>query len=149
MVKFDERLDLPIYDLMESLDQQSRAATQYASGRISLAVLDELNHDNDRLLEQREALAKRFGSVAHVWKTRQLLLALSALLVYVIALLIYGSTIDNGSRLTQIATRAFVDTWPFTSVVVPLIVGLLAVPWARILIRSSGPSTSGNDANEP
>jgi hypothetical protein len=113
---------------------------------MSLAVLEELKRENDRLLEERRDLRRRFGSAARVWKIRQILVALSAILLYSIGLLMYGMTIDNGSRFSQIASRAFLDTWPLTSVLVSIVVALLAVPWDKVQSWGAARFRNGDDS---
>ncbi len=130
--KFDTQVAPPIYEVIDQLMGWDRVAGEIASTRTSLAVLDELKDENDRLAEQVGDLKPRVRDAAQDLKVRRLLtvaLAVSAYCILALLLAAVGMA-DGGEK--ELLDRAFVKPLALHLGVATLAVGAAVVPWHRI-----------------
>lgn len=146
-LKFDGLLDLPIYEILESLRGSDRAATSFASNRTALRVLAAINEENADLRADVAALhadiavrdARLGAERRRIVTTRRALVA--ALTVsYVLVFLIVGFSTATKHGFGAAAEAGFPELAELHVAIVALVVSLGAVQWYR------GGRKSGDDA---
>jgi hypothetical protein len=139
-LKFDELQDLPVFDLIENLRRSDITATEYASSRTALGVLQETNEENaelraleartrEELATERETTEKQSGQL-RFWRIAT---GAAGLLFYLVAALLVAALFNEDGDLGDVLRSAIVDGWPFhTAIAVPLLL------WVVRAVRGRG-----------
>lgn len=128
-LKFEELVDLPVYEMIESLGNYSKIETQVSSGKIALDVLEDIKSEsrditmkNVELYKKIEDLSKQVVKYKNA-KLQNKVLGSYLLISFYVCLSIVGYIIFNGLNITMEAVLkgAFVDSWRFHIVFLTLI----------------------------
>ncbi|HST54908.1 MAG TPA: hypothetical protein VLJ42_03305 [Solirubrobacteraceae bacterium] len=138
-LRFDELQDLPVFDLLEGLRRGDAAATQYASSRTALSVLQETNEEN-AALRASEAVTSESLHAAEtaLAKTRadlvtwRIALGASGVVLYVTLALLVGALIAKQRGFEQAFKTGVVDGWYLHSAfAIPLTLALVRYVYVR------------------
>lgn len=137
-LKFDELQDMPVYEVVDSIQQFHRDVIGLESSRTALQVLDDLKATTDELQEELTQANARLlrAAVAEVAARRRTLMLLGTVYILVaLSAAIFWSSARSG---IGIVASAFVHVWPFHLTVGALALTALAVPWERWFRRQEG-----------
>ncbi|MDQ3936760.1 MAG: hypothetical protein M3340_19250 [Actinomycetota bacterium] len=122
-LKFDELQDLPVFDLIEGLRRSDSAATQYASSRTALGVLQETNEENAALRNQEaatraelEAERETTASQSRALTIWRIAAGTAGFLLYVAVALLIAALVNEEDGFGDVLKSAIVDGWPFHTV---------------------------------
>ncbi len=133
--KFDTQVAPPVYEVIDQLVGWDRVAGEIASTRTSLAVLDELKEENDRLADRVVALEPRVRDAERDLKSRRILAGALALSLYcMLALLLASIGLAEGG-IRELLDRAFVQPLAIHLTVAALLAAIAAIPWVDRFAR--------------
>lgn len=133
-LKFEELVDLPVYELVETLSRFDAQATGLVSGRQALSVLDDLKKENTQLRHEVTETTTKYLTVQR--RAKQVFSAwlFAATFGYLLAAILWATVTNGGTgQLLQILKVAFIDAWAVHVAVAAALAAYLAVPWHRWL----------------
>lgn len=135
-LRFDETLDLPVYELVDTLEGFGRAAAEEASTRTSLSVLDSLRSRNDELETDLRRASGEAAAADSLRTTRTVLAALLGVVGYLFVSVVASLVArPDAGGFAAVMKTAFVDAWAVHVGLASAAGTLLAVPGSRNLLR--------------
>lgn len=142
-LKFDARLELPVYDAIAVLEDAAGVAKLSLSNTTALAVLDELKYENSHLRTLNADLQvvldeARTMEMLHrrTRLARRLLLWGSITLLYLLVTIVIASFVEVHHRsASDLYHAAFVTPIVFHIGVLALVAAYAVLPWKRLLER--------------
>ncbi|MBU2515315.1 hypothetical protein KJ966_28700 [bacterium] len=146
-LKFDDLLDLPVYDIVHSLESSNEMSRQMASSQIALTVLDEIKNENKNLQafkEKYDVMTIEYKRLIH-FKRFVLLGAVPVL--YLLATLLWGVHQVKGSETLQsLFVKAFSQNIATHMTIIGIIIGFASFivgylqlrdkPWFPKILKS-------------
>jgi hypothetical protein len=130
-LKFDALHDVPVFELLESLERASQSATRASAGRDALTVLQEVSEDNVRLRRENADLLRIGDGARRGLRTRTVALAGAAVGVYILATVLVGSFVLSEWELGRAVSIGFVSGWGFHSGLAGLLLAIYGVYQSR------------------
>ena len=139
-LKFEALQDLPVFELLENLGRADRDATQVASSRTALLVLQETSEENARLRVEKAALQDSLASATRNLRVRTYALGGVALAAYVLITLLVGLLIQSNWAFDRAVAIGFIAGWGFHSGLAALLLGVLGLylPLRKRRAQASG-----------
>jgi len=111
-LKFEELIDLPIYELIDALKSYSSTENVRSTSETALTILDELRKENKLLIGKTAQQAQQIRR-AHRLSTwnRILWITLSFLLYFVISVSVYSSVVGWNTPMNEILKNLFIGGW--------------------------------------
>lgn len=143
-LKFEELIDLPIYEMIDSLKGYSGIENQIASGKTALIVLEDIKSENRNISKKNIDLnIKNKILTEQVTKDKKIILQNKILWIYllislyiaisIVIYLISNNGNNNNITLTGILKGTFFDNWGSHAVFLGLILAALsAIKWKDI-----------------
>jgi hypothetical protein len=132
-LKFEDLIDLPVYELVEALARYDVQSSRLLSGRQALSVLEDLKQDNGKLREEISQLVAQSKKVERRAR-RALASGLCALILgYVLVTTVSAIAISGAIPLLAVLKTAFVDGWAFHLAFVGAVAAYLAIPWRNLI----------------
>ncbi len=100
-LKFDELLDLPVYEMAHSLETSNDMSKQMASSQIALTVLDEIKTENKELHTFKEKYDSMHIEYKKLIRFRRSILLLTVPVLYCFFTLLWGVDQVKGSETFQ------------------------------------------------
>jgi hypothetical protein len=129
--KFDTQVAPPVYELIDQLVGWDRVAGELASTRTSLAVLDELKEENDRLADRVAALTPRVRDTEEELKKRRLVTVALVISLYCLLTVLLASIGLAEGGILELLDRAFVQPVAIHIAVATLVAAIVVIPWHR------------------
>lgn len=113
-LKFEELIDLPIYELIDALKSYSMTENVTATSETALTILDELRKENRSLTEKTAQQAQKIHGVQRLSMWNQILWIILSLLLYSVMSVTIGSlAIGWNTPISEILKKSFIDVWQF------------------------------------
>ena len=139
-LRFDEMIDFPVYELVQTLTRYHAQTSLLSSGRQALAILEELKQDNVQLREKLHVLGKEKEAISSEnklfekrirksWKYLLLAIVSLYLLITVSVAYVLSHSLLEFAKILEIA---FFKSWAVHAGILGLIAAYLAVPWEKI-----------------
>lgn len=130
--KFDTQVAPPVYELIDQLVGWDRVAGELASTRTSLAVLDELKVENDRLADRVAELEPRVRDTEEEQRKRRIVTGALAVSLYCLLALLLASISMADGGIRELLDRAFVKPIAVHLGIATLVAAVAVIPWQRI-----------------
>ena len=142
-LKFDALQDLPVHELIENLERANQDANSFATSRTTLAILQDISEENQRLRDDNLA-ADLALALARTSRTRSRWAAVAGVIVvYVLVTLAVGLAIASEDVRGGVRT-GFVNGWAFHSAVAGLVITVIGfLPAVRKWVRGHSSDTPG------
>ncbi len=139
-LKFDALQDLPVHELVENLERAHLDANNFATSRTTLAVLQDISEDNQRLRDENKVSATALLR-ASALRTRSRWAAVAGVIVvYALVTLTVGLAIASKDVRGGVRT-GFVNGWAVHSAVAGLVITVLGfLPAVRKWVRGHTPT---------
>ncbi len=128
-LQFDALIDIPIFEVVESLGRLKKRDNESISSLTELSVLEHLKSERDRLKEQRDALT---GDVQHAGNQVKLLKRtrfVLFVLIYLLITVISGTWREAPPDLASVLEDTFVRQWGVHIGALMTFAALLKLPW--------------------
>jgi hypothetical protein len=127
-LKFEELIDLPIYELIDALKSYSMTENVRATSETALTILDELRKENRLLSEKTTQQAPKIRETQQLsTRNRILWIAVSLLLYFLISVIVGSSLVGWNTSISEMLKKSFVDAWGFHLGVASLAAAVLGV----------------------
>lgn len=137
-LKFEDLIDLPVYELVEVLAKYDIETSSLSSGRQALSVLEDIKRDNGKLTSKLIKLQVKLADESKLAMSSRLYITLSFFSLYLLISLVIGSWNAFGFGQVIASIKAsFVDAWGFHIAVVGALGALLALPIGKWLGKES------------
>jgi hypothetical protein len=134
-VKFDTQVAPPIYGVIDQLLGWDRVATEIATTRTSLAVLDELKQENSQMAQEIAVLRPQVRDASEdLRQIRTFKLAL-LLALYCLFVLCVAATQTEDGGITELLELGFVEPWGVHVGIATIALAAAVVPWHRLAER--------------
>jgi hypothetical protein len=133
--KFDTQVAPPIYGVIDQLLGWDRVATEMATTRTSLAVLDELKQENSRMAEQIGSLRPQVREARNDLKQIRLLRLALLLVLYCLFVICVAATQTQAGGIEELLKRGFVEPWGVHAAIATVVLAAAVVPWHRLAER--------------
>lgn len=134
--KFDTQVAPPISEVIDQLVGWDRVATEIATTRSSLAVLDELKEENAGMAERITSLEPRVRDAATELRRRRALAAGLAVSLYLLVALLVAAVGTKGGGISELLERALIKPLAVHLTALTLVVGgTVKVLWDRVTQR--------------
>lgn len=133
--KFDTQVAPPVYGLIDQLLGWDRVATEIATTRTSLAVLDELKEENSGMADQIAALRPRVRDASRDLTQIRVLRIVLALALYILLVLVAAASQTEHGGTEELLDIGFVKPWGLHLGIATLVLTAVVVPWDRIADR--------------
>lgn len=132
-LKFEDLIDLPVYELVETLGKYDIQQTSLTSARQALSVLEDLKEDNSKLsrklIETLNTLVKKQKLAK---KSRLYFLLMLITLYFSISILVGVISLEDWSNVVKVLKASFVSAWGFHLTVLGLVLAVLTLPIKKI-----------------
>jgi hypothetical protein len=137
--RFDTLLDLPVYEIVETLERRHYSATRSASSATALSVLENLKLVNSRLssevstkTSEMSKASNKLSRLAIVERRLRWSYVASALLLYIAFSVIFTIVLQQKfPALVALIKTTFIDSWAFHLAVGGVLGAYLAVDWRK------------------
>jgi hypothetical protein len=135
-LKFEELIDLPVYELVETLTKYDVQISNLSSGRQALSILEDIKKDNSELAVKLEEEKEKYISEFKIASSSRKYLVVASLSTYLLISVIIGSWHSFGldQFLSIIKTSFIDDAWAVHLAVFATVGTFLALPirkWLR------------------
>jgi len=137
-LKFEDLIDLPVYELVETLAKYYFQLTSLTSARQALSILEDLKEDNSKISKRFIETSKTLKISQKLATKSKIYLILLLTTVYIFLSILAGIvSTDDWSKAIELFKISFVNAWRFHLAIVGVMVGVLALPIKK-LFKSEG-----------
>jgi hypothetical protein len=133
-LKFEQLIDLPIYEVIDSLKSYSQASAALSGDKTSLAVLEDIKQESYTLKLENIEMSKTIEQMNEVYVSSKKKLKWNRLLTgyLLISFYIIGSFLFvNQGKLTSLFQTVFLDNFEKHIQILTLIFTVLGVSWIQ------------------
>jgi hypothetical protein len=135
-IQFDALIHIPVREVVDTLRRDERAATEAASLRTVLAVLQEIKSEATELRRQLNDSQQELTRARQARTRARNVVVVAGVLTYVLVTLLAGLASARGTGgLATAFRRGIVDAWAVHVGVIAAAAAILAIPWDRWLSR--------------
>jgi hypothetical protein len=135
-IQFDTLIDIPVREVVDTLRRDEGAATETASLRTVLAVLQEIKAEAFDLRRELDESRQELARARQAQTRARTAVVVAGALTYVLVTLLAGLASAPGTGgLGTAFRRGIVDAWAVHVGVFAAVAAFLAVPWDRWLAR--------------
>lgn len=143
LLRFEKLVDLPIQELVATLDGYNRDSTKLLTTRQALSLLEELKQDNSGLKKdlakasnEGALLGVKYDRAEQRAKRVALVAVIMPVILYLLITIIVAIFLAGGlSQFGSIMKIAFVDGFNVHLTVLAALAAYLVVPWSKLLKR--------------
>lgn len=131
--KFEEIIDLPVYELIETLSKYDVQLSSLVSGRQALSVLEDLKKDNNSLSRELKDTVNKLDNANILAKKSKIRLLIIFIILYIGFSLIYGLfKVESLTEIIKIIKVSFINSWVIHLATIGSLAAMLAVPWKKL-----------------
>lgn len=128
-LKFEELIDLPVYELVETLTKYDVQISSLSSGRQALSILEDIKKDNSELAIKLGEEKEKLISESKMASSSRTYLVAASLSIYLLVSVIIGSWLEFGrDNFFSIMKKSFIDARFLHLAVIAAVAAWLALP---------------------
>lgn len=133
-LKFEELIDLPVYELVETLAKYDFQLTSLSSARQALSILEDLKEDNSEISKKYVETFKTLKYSQTLARKSKICLILMFATIYIFLSILAGIVSTNDwSKVIELLKISFVNAWGFHLTIVGVLAGILALPISKLI----------------
>lgn len=140
-LKFEDLIDLPVHELVETLTGYDIYSTSLSSGSQALSVLEDLKEENSNLRSETAKLDTFLSKTRDVARKNKLLLFMLCITLYILVTIMGGLGKQGGlKQVTEILKIGFADAWAVhlgvvgtAAAVLSAVAAAVMFPWSKVV----------------